>query len=186
MQFLKKNISNILFGLFLLLLIIPQTRLPIQVFLQRLLSSSPPTIREEKRALLVDYDWQLSGLNHETLNLDVSKGKVVLVNFWATWCPPCLAEMPSLQALYNDYGSRIDFYCVSNEPASTLKGFLAKKGYTLPVYIESSPAPDLLSATSLPTTFVISKKGQIVIRDVGAANWNSQRLRKQLDALLGE
>src|SRR5690554_7825322 len=103
-KFLKKQWTNILFGVFVILLIIPQTRMPIQVFVQRLISFSPSETSEEKRETLQDYRWPLTELNAREINFSQSQGKVTVVNFWATWCPPCVAEMPSFQKLYNDYG----------------------------------------------------------------------------------
>jgi peroxiredoxin len=94
--------------------------------------------------------------------------------------------MPSLQSLYNDYGKRVDFYFVSTEEASVLQQFLTRKKYSFPVYIEKTAAPAVLQSSALPTTFVISKTGKIVMKETGAADWNSNKVRKLLDELLTE
>src|SRR5690606_8413203 len=101
MNFLKKHWSNLLFFALLILLVFPQTRMPIQVFVQRLISFSPSEKSVEEREILQDYNWNLQQLNSKEINLSQSKGKVAIVNFWATWCPPCIAEMPSFQKLYD-------------------------------------------------------------------------------------
>jgi len=186
MKFLKKNWSNLLFGIFILAMIIPQTRMPIQVFLQRIISFSPSEIDKEDRTLLKDYNWNLTHLDSGTINLSKSEGKVVLINFWATWCPPCVAEMPELQELYDTYGDRVDFYFITNEAPNTINFFLEKKGYDLPVYLQTEPSPKVLASSSLPTTYVISKSGEIVMRKTGAASWNSDSVHEVLDGLLGE
>lgn len=186
MQFIKKQWSNILFVLLVALLLIPQTRLPIQVFIQRLFSGAPGTISKEKQDTLTDYNWPLQSPNGKTVDFSSSSGKVIVVNSWATWCPPCLAEMPSLQNLYNDYGSTVDFYFVSTENAETLRQFMARKNYSFPVYIETTTPPTVLQSSALPTTFVISKTGKIVMKETGAADWNSNKVRKLLDELLAE
>src|SRR5690554_5108361 len=121
---LKKHWSNILFVVFLALLIIPQTRMPIQVFVQRLISFSPSETSEEKRVTLQDYHWQLQALDSGEINFSQSQGKVVIVNFWATWCPPCVAEMPSFQKLYDDFGNEVDFYFVTSEEPERVNRFL--------------------------------------------------------------
>ena len=160
--------------------------MPIKVFFSRLISFSPSEIAAEKRTALNTYHWQLGSLEGEKLNLTDSEGKVILINFWATWCPPCVAEMPSLQSLYTDYGDRVDFYFVSMENPEKIAPFMEKKGYDFPVFIPVQEVPAAIRSNSLPTTYVISKKGDIVIDKSGAADWNSKKVRKLLDQLLAE
>lgn len=186
MNIIKKHGSNILFGLVILLLIIPQTRMPIQVFIQDLLAFSPSENAPEDRELLQDYNWELISINTKEKNLQQSKNKVVIINLWATWCPSCIAEMPDLQSLYTHYKDEVDFYFISNENSHVLQKYLDKKGYKLPVYQPLSPAPKLLESNSLPTTFLISKKGDIHIKKIGAANWNSSSVHELLDRLIQE
>lgn len=186
MKYLKKHWSNILFGLFIILMIIPQTRMPIQVFLQRTISFSPSEIDKEDRNLLKDYNWNLNQLDSGTINLSQSKGKVVLINFWATWCPPCVAEMPELQELYDHYKGNVDFYFVTNDNPDKINLFLKSKGYDLPIYRPLEESPDVLESKSLPTTYLISKKGEIIMRKVGAASWNSDKVHQAIDTLLAE
>lgn len=186
MKFLKKNWSNILFILFIILLLVPQTRKPIQVTLNRLIAFSPSEISEEKRVVLKDYDWKLGDLKGNVADFGESRGEVAIVNIWATWCPPCIAEMPSFQELYDDYGQKVDFYFVSSEEEEKLQQFLTKKKYELPVFQPYSNTPEQLRSNSLPTTYVISKSGEIVVDKKGAANWNDSSFRKLLDELLKE
>lgn len=186
LKFLKKHKSNLIFGIFILLLLFPQTRMPIQVFMQRMIAFSPSTLSEEKRVVLEDYSWSLKEVQGATVNLSASKDKVVLINLWATWCPPCVAEMPSLQKLFNDYGDRVDFYFVSNEKEQTILKFLEKHNYSFPVYQPLAAAPLVLQSNSLPTTFLMDKKGTILIKKTGVADWNSHKIRSLLDDLLTE
>ncbi len=186
MKFKKKHLSNGIFIILILLLLIPQTRVPIQVFLQRLISFSPSVVSEENREKLSNYNWALRELDKETTTLESSKDKVVLINLWATWCPPCIAEMPSLQSLYDDYGDTVDFYFVSNEKKETLDRFLEKHSYTFPVYQALEAAPTQLNSNTLPTTYILSKSGIIVIDKKGVADWNSTKTRSILDDLLAE
>ncbi len=102
MQVLKKNWSNILFIIFIILLIVPQTRKPLQVGLNRIIAFSPSKISENNRETLEDYNWNLANLEGKAVNFNESIGKVAVVNIWATWCPPCIAEMPSFQKLYDE------------------------------------------------------------------------------------
>jgi len=186
MNFIKKQWSNILFGVFIVLMIIPQTRMPIQVFIQRFISFSPSEIAKEDRTTLKDYNWNLATLNSERTNLSQSEGKVIIINFWATWCPPCVAEMPELQELYNEYRDKVDFYFITSEKSETVNFFLDKKGFELPVYLQIEKSPEVLESSSLPTTYLISKTGEIIMRKTGAASWNSDKVHEVLDGLLGE
>lgn len=183
---LKKHWSNLLIAIVIVLLFIPQTAMPIKVFFSRLISFSPSEISEEKRVQLERYQWQLVTPEGETANLVSSEEKVILINFWATWCPPCVAEMPSLQNLYNQFGDRVDFYFVSMESPDKLNSFMNKNGYDFPVYIPKQQVPEAIESYSLPTTYVISKSGKIVVDKTGAANWDSEKTHQLLVRLLAE
>ena len=100
----KFTLSNIIFVVVIALLIIPQTRQPIQIFLQKGLAMiSPSEISADKRENLESYDnWKLIDSNGNQYDFKQAQGKVVFINFWATWCPPCIAEMPSIDNLYAD------------------------------------------------------------------------------------
>lgn len=186
MEFLKKNWSNLLFIILIILLIVPQTRKPMQVVLNQVISFSPSTIQEDNRETLKDYNWNLADLNGNPVNFRQSIGEVAVINLWATWCPPCIAEMPSFQKLYSEYGDKIDFYFISSEDAEKIQLFLDKKNYVLPVYQPLSIAPDKLQSRALPTTYVISRNGKIVVDKKGAANWNDSGFKSLLDELLEE
>ncbi len=186
MKLFKNQWSNIIIAVIILAMIIPGTRKPIQIFVNKLLAFSPSVTSEDDRELLADYNWVLERNNKDRLEFPDLRNKVVLVNFWATWCPPCIAEMPSFELLYRDYKDKVEFLFVSSEDHETVRGFLSRKNYSIPAYRPLSEAPEPLNGTTLPTTFVISKKGAIVIEKVGAADWNSESLRKTLDKLLLE
>ncbi len=182
--FLKKHWSNIIFFAFVALLILPQTRMPIQVFVQRLISFSASEKTEAERETLQDYNWNLKELNSEEINFSQSKGKVIIVNFWATWCPPCVAEMPSFQKLYASYGDKVDFYFVTSEEPEKIENFMEKNEYSFPIFIQKYEASKQLQSQVLPTTYVISKSGEIVIDEEGAADWNSNKMQTLLDKLI--
>lgn len=183
---LKKRWKDLLFFIIIGLLFIPQVRQPIQVFIQQLFAGSPDEIESTEQEELRNFDWQLQDLSGKPINLSSSSGNVILINSWATWCPPCIAEMPSLQSLYNDYKNKVDFYFVSNEKSNVLKRWLTQKSYNFPVYQTIGPTPRQLDSSSLPTTYVINKKGKIVVEEVGAHDWNSEDFRERLDGLVKE
>ena len=82
-------------------MLLPQTRLPVMAFIQRAISFSPSQVAPEDRRTLTDYHWFLRTANNTQINFNQSENKVVLINFWATWCPPCVAEMLELQKLFD-------------------------------------------------------------------------------------
>ncbi len=184
MKINKSKRNNVILLIVLTILIIPQTRKPIQVFIQKGLALiSPSVIHENKQSSITSYNWKLKDKNGSSFNFEASKGKVILVNFWATWCPPCIAEMPSLQKLYNDYHNKIEFIFISDESFNTIYSFLEKNNFNFKVYKEVS-ASNFFNVKSIPRTFLIDKQGKIVIDKTGAANWNSESVRHTIDDLL--
>lgn len=182
-SFLKKNWSNILFVIIILLVLIPQTRQPIQITLNRIIAFSPSEIDKGERETLKDYEWFLKNQNDNTVNFSQSKGQVILLNYWATWCAPCIAEMPGLQQLYSDYKDEVDFYFITSDAPNLVRSFLEKENYTIPPYFFLSSPPEVLKSSSLPTTFLIDKDGDIIMKKTGAANWNSETVRATIDKL---
>ena len=131
---------------------------------------------------LADYNFSLRSLSGEEVAMQSLKGKVVFINFWATWCPPCIAEMPNIQSLYQKVKSdNIAFVMVSldQDPGKAQK-FIAKKGFTFPVYTPNGPLPAVYEGQVIPTTFVISPAGQIVARKDGMADYDNQEFREFL------
>lgn len=135
--------------------------------------------------------WNVSFANSKGEMIDGNslKGKVVFMNFWATWCPPCIAEMPSVNDLYNHYKSNpyVVFLIVDadNNFAKSEK-FIAEKGFQLPVYVSQGNIPDEWYEGTLPTTVVLDKKGNIVYHHAGVANYSSGKFKNFIDGLVKE
>ena len=188
MKFIRKNLSNILFVLFALVLFTPYG-LPVSALLIKGLSVVTTRVfnmevDEDEREKLDDFNWNLGSMSGEKLNFESLKGKVILVNFWATWCPPCVAEMPSMQELYEDYGDRVAFVFIARDDHERVVKFLEKKNLSLPVYYERTAPPKVMTTSSLPTTYVIDSQGMIRVDKVGAADWNSKKVRSLLDEMI--
>ncbi|WP_136468352.1 TlpA family protein disulfide reductase [Flagellimonas onchidii] len=186
MKFSKEQISNVIWILAIVLIVFTPIGFHARVMVGKLFAFSADIIEGSKQQHMTSYDWSLVDLNGNRINLESNKGEVVLINLWATWCPPCVAEMPSLQKLYNDYGDRVKFLFVTEENTEKVSKFLNRKNYQLPVYFEESEIPKALFSRSIPATYIISKSGKIVVDEKGAANWNSEKIRNLLDELLAE
>lgn len=181
--------SNIIFLIIIAVLIIPQTRQPIQILIHKALSyiNQSTMIDKEDRVAVTYNDWQLrSDIEDTVLAFKTTKDKVVFVNFWATWCPPCIAEMPSIQALYNDYKDKVEFLFITADSFETVKAFKEKRGFNFEIFNPLNEAPEAFKTRSIPRTFIINKSGEIVIDESGAVDWNSETVRQQLDQLLSE
>ena len=115
------------------------------------------------------------------------KGKVVFMNFWATWCPPCRAEMPALNDLYkqfsNESGIVFLFLNEDSDPAKA-SAYLRKNGFDMPLSTTAGRVPPAIYSGTLPTTVILDKEGNMVYRNEGLARYNSRAFILQLKALL--
>jgi thiol-disulfide isomerase/thioredoxin len=130
--------------------------------------------------------WILQDLNGAEVQLSELKGQAIFLNFWATWCGPCKAEMPSIEALYKDMGDEVNFLIVSYEDPEVIRQFMNDEVYDLPVFFPKNGIPDQLKAEALPTTLVIDVEGKILHRSSGMSNWDSDSARELLRSALGK
>lgn len=188
-EFFKKHYGNILFILFALYLFSPYG-LPLRALLIKGVSKVTTMVFDlgidEAERDEVDFNasWRLVSADGQELELSSFNGEVILVNYWATWCPPCVAEMPSMQSLYEDYKGRVAFLFIARDEPEKVQQYLEKNAYHLPVYYELNAPPSAMRSNSLPTTYVLDRNGRIAVKKVGAADWNSSRVRSLLDDLL--
>ena len=146
----------------------------------------PNTETKEENLTKANYDFSLVTMDGKVVPFDEFKGKVVFMNFWATWCPPCIAEMPEIENLYEDYkdNEKFAFIMVNlDEDVGKARSFLEKKDYTFPVYKLVSGLPNVYESQSIPTTFVISPEGNIVSTHKGMASYDNKKFREFLDNL---
>jgi thiol-disulfide isomerase/thioredoxin len=108
--------------------------------------------------------------------LNSLSGKMVLLNFWATWCPPCKEEMPSIQALHEKMkGTAFEVFAISvGEKAKTVTDFVKASPYTFPMYLdESGSASAPFAGRGIPTTFILDKQGRAIAGIVGSRSYDS-------------
>ena len=130
-------------------------------------------------------DFKVATLEGNEFTLADQRGKVVLVNFWATWCGPCVIEIPDLQRLYNEYGDEgltVLGVSVEDGDVDLVRDFVAMYEMTYPVAISMDLTEQFGGVYGLPTTFVIDKEGQIVERVIGL--FPTEKMTPRLEELL--
>lgn len=140
------------------------------------------SVKSSSEQVTAPYNFKLKTLEGKLVNFEDFKGKTVFVNLWATWCPPCIAEMPDIYDLYKEVASdKIKFVMISlDENPQKAAKFIKRKGYTFPVYTIHGYLPQAYSSRSIPTTFVISPNGKIVVKQKGMASYNTSKFKKTL------
>ncbi len=109
-------------------------------------------------------DFTLNDIAGHSWNLRELRGKVVLVNFWATWCPPCRKEMPDLDALYHEFrGKGLVILAISDEEAAKVNPFITEHKYTYPILLDpGDKVTKLMAAADIPKSFVYDREGKLV------------------------
>lgn len=129
------------------------------------------TISCQAVTLSIAPDFTLNDLNGKPFSLSQTKGKVVILDFWATWCPPCRMEIPHFESLYNEYkdkGLEVVGVALDKGGASSVKPFVEENGVTYPVLIGNQDvAARYGGIRGIPTTFLIDREGRIVEKYVG-------------------
>jgi len=170
-------LSILLFSLFLFVFFNADARSFVS---QQLLKTGlfAPKIEEEKNNIISTADILFRNAAGETFSLKSLEGKVVFINFWATWCPPCVAEMPSIQKLYDEIGKQNIVFLmvdVDNQLKRSQK-FMAKHGFTMPLYTPASEIPSNILDGSIPTTLILDKKGRKALLHSGMGNYADKDL----------
>lgn len=117
------------------------------------------------------------------------KGKVIFINFWASWCPPCRAEFPSIIKLSEKYKSNPNVAILTinlDENTALGKAYLEKEKFALPFLTPANEIPKEFFSGSLPTTVILDKKGEIRFHHEGVADYSKESFYEQIDQLLEE
>jgi len=166
----------------LLLLLIPSTRKGVMTYASKVRMYLTPVEEKEDRAAINGAgSLQFADAGGQRYDLNEHLDKPVFINYWATWCPPCRAEMPTLEKLYQQYGDKINFLFLSNQEMSKQQDFIQNNGYELPVYQLLSRPGGTFQYSVLPTSLIISKDNKVVLRKEGAVNWQSKKVRALFD-----
>lgn len=134
-------------------------------------------------------DLKFKDENGKTISLHSLKGKVVFINLWATWCPPCIHEMPSINDLRKTFKDNKDLVFLMVDVDGKIeksKEWMKKKKFDLPVYVPDGEIPRELFSGSIPTTIIVDKQNKIIGRQVGGADYSSQEMADLINKLLSE
>ena len=149
-----------------------------------------PDVNEKTDAVVTedypkaDFRLNLVDSKGEKVSMEQFKGQVIFVNVWATWCPPCIAEMPGINNLFNDVKDDVVFLMVSvDQDFEKAKRFNEKKDFDFEVYKLDGAIPEMYYTQSIPTTFVISAKGELALRHEGMADYNTTEFKEFLQSL---
>ncbi len=189
-RFNKKFIKGMITGAVLALVLIA---LGVHLFFtmrtgnKELLLSAPQYPEQSKLTIYgqADQDWPIRDLDGKEITLSEFSGKVVFLNRWATWCKPCLAEMPNIQKLYDAMkDEEVAFLLVSDEEEAVVRNFVEKEKYSLPFYLSDRNFPDIFISKGIPLTMIIDSEGNIVFKHVGPAKWDDKASRRFIRGLM--
>ncbi|GAB5410374.1 MAG: TlpA disulfide reductase family protein [Balneolaceae bacterium] len=158
--------------------------------LQRVLLSTgilqPDTEIDASEFRKASFNMPMIKIDGDRSSLKAFEGKTIFLNFWATWCPPCIAEMPNIQDLYEDLSANDDIVFVMlslDEDHEKARAFMKRKEFTMPVYFLQGRQPGVYNSTVVPTTYVISPEGNIVLEKRGMAKYNTSGFKEFLLSL---
>ena len=139
----------------------------------------------ESLATKADFNLNLINSKGEKVSLEQYRGKVIFINFWATWCPPCVAEMPGINDMYNDIDKdKIEVLMVSfDQKFEKAINYKSKNNFDFEVYAPTAAIPQMYNSPSIPTTFIINSKGELAFTHKGMADYNRQNFKDFLKTL---
>jgi thiol-disulfide isomerase/thioredoxin len=144
----------------------------------------PPQLAVNAQASKVDFSWTLHDLNDVPVPFSRFQGKAIFLNIWATWCPPCVAELPSIARLAADPRVKdVAFVCVAiDDSPNTVREFIRGKDWPMTI-LHATSLPDTFATDGIPATFLIAPDGRIVAAEVGGASWDDPSVIALLEKL---
>lgn len=149
--------------------------------------AAPAALPAQQTMPVADLRWSVLTLSGELRTLGSLRGRVIVINSWATWCEPCVAELGSLVALRQAIpDSALSFALIAPQRREPVLEFVRRRGLTLPVYLEASPAPAVYGFNAVPTTWIVDRAGRIVMRQRGARRWDTPATITLIRSLLAD
>lgn len=183
MKVSKKKILNILLFAFILSFFVTPLGYHSKVWLNQILAPGADIIPEVQRDRITSYNWKLKDDQWNYFNFEKEKGKVVFINFFASWRLPCAAELADIQELYEELGDEISFYIITDEERSPVEEFMEKNDFTFPVTYQIIGEPSPIEIPEPPATYVLDKDGNIAISQQGIGDWDTRKMKEFLKEL---
>ena len=140
-----------------------------------------------KRSIVAP-EFMLKNLTGDSVRLEQFRGDYILLNFWATWCPPCVKEMPSMELLqqkFKEKGIHVVAISLDKEPKEEVAAFVAKLKLTFPILLDPDGiVSDPYGANALPSTFILNPEGRVIAAAKGERDWYSEEAISYFDELL--
>lgn len=179
---MNKRIKFIITVVLFILLIV------ISGYVYKYYSKTSNDVKNDTESLLKATDFYVYNANNEKVNLSDKIGKPIIVNFWASWCPPCKGELPAFDSIYKKYDDEVNFMMVdlvdgSRETREKADQLIQQNGYTFPIFYDlDKDAALAYSIRSIPYTIVIDKEGNLVKNFLGPID--EKTLEETIEALL--
>lgn len=143
------------------------------------------TSMEQSKNPKADFNMSLINSKGERVEMEALRGKVIFFNIWATWCPPCVAEMPGINNMYNDMkGDDVAFIMLSvDNDFQKAIDYNKRKGYDFEVYKLAGSLPPMYASQAIPTTYVIDAKGNLALTHKGMGDYDSEEFKEFLTNL---
>ncbi len=194
----KRKWNYVLWGILIVVVLMPQSRMFIQKQLMKVGFFQPKLEKvdqpsPEKTAITTETPNKATvsfkDESGQVCNVDELKGKVLFINFWATWCPPCKAEMPSIQKLYDKFkgNDKVKFLLVEIEEDITgANKFLKQEKLNLPIVYPNSNIPETWLSGAIPTTVILDKNGEMVGREQGMRDYSAKSVEDFIQNLINQ
>lgn len=145
---------------------------------------APKFIALEEQKVVGFYDWALIGPSGADKNMLVDQNNVILIHMWDVNDANVVEELESLQTIYDEYKTQAQFYFVTKNSQIEVRNFIEKHQFTFPVYFSLSRIPKPMEFSFPSSTYLLNKKGRIIIESKVATNWDDDALRLVLDNLI--
>jgi len=147
-------------------------------FLNKSFAATPTIISNENQDKLESYDWKLKRAE--------AKNKVVFINFWTSWHLPSRAQLDDIQKLYDLYEGSMEFYIITDQERELPEELMQRKGYTFPITYQIIGEPSPINLLEPAGSYILDKKGNIVVHQTAIADWNNDEMYELLNRLIAE